>query len=183
MSSTEQLDHWFHHFVRSAWRLEVLDDYAGTDGGGELLEFQRTGHVAPRPPGHPWRRIIENARNRGAKIGRTRLLGHPITPYSQYELAVYEDNVAIGEDVRILDRRRLDDSWNGAPDVWLFDDQAAFRMLYGERGTWLGAEDVEPAPIARLRDAVMPLSVPVLEYTSDRFDPPIVLTFTEALAV
>jgi hypothetical protein len=182
MDVTEKLNHWFQHFTRYAWRLEVLDDYSGTDGEDELLEFQRTGRFAPRPPDDPWRRIIENAQARSAEIGRTRLVGHPITPYTEYELAAYENNVALGEDVRILDRQRLDDTWNAAPDVWLFDGQAAFRMLYGERGTWLGAQEVEPAPFVHVRDVVMPLSVPVLEYVRSRTDRPIEITLSAALA-
>ncbi len=182
MDVTERLDHWFHHFVHYAWRLEVLDDYSGTDGEDELREFQRTGRVAPRQPDNPWRRIIESARARGAVIGRTRLVGHPITPYTEYELAAYEDNVSLGEDVRILDRHRLDASWDAAPDVWLFDDQAAFRMLYGERGTWLGAEEIDPVPFVRVRAAVMPLSVPVREYVREHAEPPVKITLPAVLA-
>jgi hypothetical protein len=102
VDATEKLNHWFQQFTRYAWRLEVLDDYSGTDSENELLEFQRTGQVAPRPPDNPWRRVIENARVRGAKIGRTRLVGHPTTPYTEYELVAYKDNVALGEDMRIL---------------------------------------------------------------------------------
>jgi hypothetical protein len=82
-----------------------------------------------------------------------------------------------------LDRQRLDDSWNAALDVWLFDSEAAFLMLYGEHGTWLGAEEVEPAPFVHVRDAVMPLSVPVLKYASERMDQPIEITLSAALGV
>jgi hypothetical protein len=182
MDATEKLSHWFQHFTRYAWRLEVLDDYSGTDGEDELREFQRTGCVAPRPPENPWRRIIENALARGAEIGRTRLVGHPITPYTEYELAAYEDNVALGEDVQILDRQRLDASWDAAPDVWLFDDQAAFQMLYGERGTFRGVEEVDPASFVHVRNAVMPLSVPVRKYVRERTDQPVTITLSAALA-
>lgn len=182
MDAAERLSHCFGHFERYAWRLEVLDDYSGTDGDDELREFQRTGRIAPRPPENPWRRIVENARERGAEIGRTRLVGHPITPYTEYELAAYEDNVAIGEDVRILDRQRLDSSWDAAPDVWLFDDRLAFRMVYGERGTWRGVEEIAPAPFVHVRNVVMPLSVPVREYVRDHTDQPVTITLPAALA-
>lgn len=183
MDGVDKLSHWFQHFTTYAWRLEVLDDYSGTDGEDELREFQRTGQVTVRPPDNPWRRIIEDARARGAVIGRTRLIGHPITAYTEYELAAYTDNVALGEDVRVLDRRRLDESWDAAPDVWLFDDQVAFRMLYAERGTFRGVEEVDPAPIVRIRNAVMPLSVPAPEYTNERGDPPVAITLSAASAV
>lgn len=182
MDGTDKLGQWFQHFTRYAWRLEVLDDYSGTDGEDELREFQRTGRVAPRTPDNPWRRIIENARARGAVIGRTRLIGHPITPYTEYELVAYEDNVALGEDVRILDRQRLDASWDAAPDVWLFDDQVAFQMLYGDRGTFRGVEEVDPVPFVHVRNAVMPLSVPVRDYVRERTDQPVEITLSAALA-
>lgn len=180
MDTIERLNHWFQHFVHYAWRLEVLDDYSGTDGD-ELRQFQRTGRVAPRPPDDSWRRIIETARSRGAEIGRTRLVGYPITPYTEYELAAYEDNVSLGEDVRILDRQRLDASWDAAPDVWLFDDQAAFRMLYGERGAWQGAEKIDPDPFVHVRNVVMPLSVPIREYVREHANQPIKITLHAAL--
>lgn len=182
MDGTDKLGHWFQHFTRYAWRLEVLDDYSGTDGEDELREFQRTGRVPPRPPDNPWRRIIEKARARGAVIGRTRLIGHPITPYTEYELVAYEDNVALGEDVRILDRQRLDPSWDAAPDVWLFDDQVAFRMLYGDRGTFLGVEEVDSVPFVHVRNAVMPLSVPIQDYAREPTDQPVEITLSAALA-
>ncbi len=182
MDAAEQLNQWFETFVRYAWRLEVLDDYSGTDGDDELREFQRTGQVAPRPPENPWRRIVESAVARSAVIGRTRLVGHPITPYTEYELAAYEDNVALGEDVRILDRQRLDSSWDAAPDVWLFDDLAAFQMLYGERGTWRGVKEVDPAPFVRVRNVVMPASVPVRDYVRERTDQPVKITLPAVLA-
>lgn len=182
MDVTERLNRWFQNFAHYAWRLEVLDDYSGTDGEDELREFQRTGRVTPRPPNNPWRQIIENARARGAEISRTRLVGHPITPYTEFELAAYEDNVSLGEDVRILDRQRLDASWDAAPDVWVFDDRAAFRMLYGERGAWQGVEEVDPAPFVRVRSVVMPLSVPVREYMHDHSNHPVAITLAAVLA-
>lgn len=182
MDTTEKLGRWFHEFQRYAWRLEVLDDYSGTDGDDEVKEFHRTGQITPRTPENPWRRILENARARGAVIGRTRLVGHPITPYTEFELAAYTDNVVLGEDVRILDRRRLDPSWDAAPDVWLFDGQAAFHMLYGERGTWQGVEEIDPAPFVHVRNTVMPLSVPVHEYVREQANQPVPITLNAAFA-
>ena len=182
MAATDDLGRWFAEFRRYAWRLEVLDDYSGTDGDDEVEAYQRTGAVAPRRPEDAWRRTIEAARARGATIGRVRLVGHPLTDYTKFELAAYTDNVALGEDVRILDRRRLDESWDDAPDVWLFDDVAAFRMIYGDRGAFLGAEPVDPGPIVHARALVEPLSVPLRDYASERADQPVEITLAAALA-
>lgn len=155
----------FAGFTRSAWRLEARDVYNIPAEQERISDFLRTGTVPPKTrENNSWIRIVESARARGAYIGRVRLLGHPITDYTRFELVAYRDNVGAGEDIGILDRSRLDSSWDEAPDVWVFDDERAITMIYDEDGSWLGMEDVPAQPYVNLRKAITPWAVPVSDY-------------------
>lgn len=111
-----------------------------------------------------WIRTIEDARARGAYIGRIRLVGHPLTDYTRFELSAYTDNAAAGEDIRLIDRTDLTPSWNAAPDVWVFDDKRAITMRYSDDGAWLGFEECEAAPYVNVRRVLTPLAVPLAVY-------------------
>lgn len=117
----------FKSFQHSAWRLEARDTYLVSEYDDQLEAFLAGRPMPPRADG--WTQLVQAAIARGARIGRIRLVGHPISDYTRFEFALYPENVQFGEDVRIVDRTWLDDSWVAAPDVWLFDDQLAFRQL------------------------------------------------------
>lgn len=178
----------FAGFQRSAWRLEVRDVYNIPDEHERVAEFLRTGRVpAKTRDNSSWIRTVDAARARGAYIGRVRLLGHPVTDYTRFELAAYESNVGAGEDIRILDRARLDSSWDQAPDVWVFDDEVAIKMVYADDGSWLGMEDLPPEPYANLRRAITPYAVPLAQYRLaevpvQRAESPTLMTLPAALA-
>lgn len=151
----------FGNFRRDAWRLEALDTYNIPRERNKIAEYLRTGRVAPSPD---WVATIRAASARGARVGRVRLVGWPLTDYTRFEYAAYANNSAAGEDIRLVDRRWLDDSWNAAPDFWLVDDQA-WLMRYDRTGAFLGV-DLAPdaAPYIELRARIEPLSVPLAEY-------------------
>lgn len=178
----------FAGFTKSAWRLEARDIYNIPAEQERIADFLRTGSVpAKTRENNSWIRTIESARARGAYIGRVRLVGHPITDYTRFELAAYRDNVRAGEDIRILDRSRLDSSWDEAPDVWVFDDERAITMIYDDDGSWLGMEDVAAEPYVNLRKAITPHAVPVSGYRLSDGPPlesrsPVLKTLPAALA-
>jgi hypothetical protein len=185
---SSRFEELFAGFQRSAWRLEVRDVYNIPDEEERIAEFLSTGRVpAKTRDNSSWIRTVEAARARGAYIGRVRLLGHPVTDYTRFELAAYEANVASGEDIRILDRARLDSSWDQAPDVWVFDDEVAIKMVYTDDGAWLGTEDLPAEPYANLRRAITPYAVPFAEYhltevPVQRTESPTPMTLFAALA-
>lgn len=158
-------DELFAGFKRSAWRLEVRDTYSIAGDEERIATFERTG-MAPRKTAENsgWIRTILTARDRGAHIGRTRLVGRPITPYTRFEFAAYIDNVLAGEDIRVVDRDWLDQSWNHAPDVWVFDGEIAAVMNYTHNGEWLGFDVVDGRPYERLRLQLEPIAVRMDEY-------------------
>jgi hypothetical protein len=147
--------------VRNAWRLEARDDYNVPGTAERLAEFDATGQVAPSPG---WTALLTDARARGARIGRVRLVGYPYTRYTRYELAAYAHSVAAGEDVQLVDRRWLDDTWDVAPDFWLIDGQV-WLMRYDTGGVFLAADHVDdPAPYQQLRDLITSVAVPLAEF-------------------
>lgn len=156
----------FDQFQRDAWRLEARDTYSVAGEETRIEQFLRDGTV-PRKTieNNEWLATVAAARARGASIGRVRLVGHPITTYTRFEFAAYPDNVAIGEDVRVVDRAWLDESWDQAPDFWIFDSETVFVQTYDHDGAYLGAEragDVEP--YIELREMVSALAVPLADY-------------------
>lgn len=152
----------FESFQHSAWRLEARDTYLVAEYDDQIEAFLADRPMPPRVDG--WADVVHAATSRDARIGRVRLVGHPITDYTRFEFALYPENVAFGEDVRIVDRTWLDGSWAAAPDVWLFDDRLAFRQRYSPEGAYRGAEQVDAAPIVQMRQALLACAVPLAEY-------------------
>jgi hypothetical protein len=89
----------------SACRLEAQQSYARR-GGDERQQAFDAGE--PLPPPRQAKvddlRLISELRQAGRKVGRVHIVDRPLSPYVRYELAVYAENVAAGEDVRIADR-------------------------------------------------------------------------------
>lgn len=149
-------------FQQSAWRLEARDTYRVAEYDNQLAAFLAGQPLPPRIDG--WADVVQSVTARGARIGRIRLVGHPITDYTRFEFVLYRENVAFGEDVRIVDRTWLDDSWAAAPDVWLFDDRVAFRQYYTDDGAYRGAEQIDPDPVVEMRHRLNACAVPLAEY-------------------
>lgn len=152
----------FGSFRHSGWRLEARDHYVVPEYDAQIRAFQAGQPMPPRADG--WEEVVRRAAARGAAIGRTRLVGHPITDYTRWEFTIYLDNLRVGEDVQVVDRAWLDYSWTAAPDVWLFDDRLAFRQLYTDEGVYLGAEQVDAEPVREIRRLLAAHAVPVREF-------------------
>lgn len=155
------LDTAFDTFVRDAWRLEVLDTYDVPGTADRMATFTATGTVAASPG---WTEVITTALARGARIGRVRLVGHPITDYTRFEMVAYRNNVSAGEDVRLVDRQWLDSTWDAAPDFWMIDGRV-WLMHYSPTGVFLNAVEIQDtAPYAELRRRIEPVSVPLADF-------------------
>lgn len=106
----------------SAWRVEALQHY--TVPGDE--ERQRAFH-AGKPLSPPGRgkagdlALISDLRSVGTQVGRVHVVDRPLSAYVRYELAVYDENVAAGEDVRIADRSAYPELSAVDADFVIFD--------------------------------------------------------------
>lgn len=166
--SPEELDQLYGSYQRYAWRLECRDVYSMPDEDPDFADF-----LAGRPfaaetvENSAWLANVAAQRAAGKDFGRVRLIGHPITDYTRFEWACYPDNVAAGEDVRVLDRRWLaspDEEWT-RQDFWLFDDAIAVLQHYDGQGRFLGVTQAsDPSPYIAIRNRAIDLSVSWAEY-------------------
>lgn len=106
-----------------AFHLEMRDVYTPSDPSyraftGEGPAFDRTQRE------RNWHALIAPAVARGVAVRRARIVSEPVTPYIAFEYSVTESmNLAAGEQVRWLSRRRASDLALPGNDFWLFDDR------------------------------------------------------------
>lgn len=160
----EELGHLFSTFERSAFRLECLPTYAVTeDAEAEAFRLWLAGEQPPKKA-RDWPKLVASATASGKRMQRVRVI-RAITAYLRFELSWgYPDNVAAGEDIRILELQP-GESLAGMPeeDYWLFDDAIMVRLEYDGAGRFLRPVEVrDPAEVRRCcgwRDAVMTRAV------------------------
>jgi hypothetical protein len=108
--------------TRSAVHLEMRDAYTPFDP-----EFQAWKQGKPRtPPDTPdwWHNLVREHAARGIRFRRARIVSEPVSDYIRFEHeATGWLNVAAGEEVRWLPRRRASDLCLPGNDFWLFDDR------------------------------------------------------------
>jgi hypothetical protein len=134
----------------SALRLETRQDYRVP--GDEAR--QRAFHAGePLPPPGPGKaadlELITRLRQRGVNVGRVHVITRPISDYVRYELAVYGENVAAGEDVLIADASVYPELAGLTQDFALFDSETAVLFGYGEDGVVRGYQITKDQRIVR----------------------------------
>lgn len=165
----DELDQLYRSFSTSAWRLEARDVYGVPEENARLQAFLE-GRELPRSTSKDsWSAMTAAAAAAGRPFSRVRMVGRPVTDYTRWEFSVYPENIAAGEEVRVLDRTWLTDDeslgelWH--TDFWLFDDTIAVIQNYADDGRYLGptlADD--PTPYVQLRARALELSVPYQEF-------------------
>ncbi|MGH8897786.1 MAG: DUF6879 family protein [Egibacteraceae bacterium] len=155
-----------------AFRIEALQDYAvmGEDDAERRRAFFE-GRPVPESD-TKGKRIIGEVVAAGKVLQRVHVVDLPLTPYLQFEVTVYPENVAAGEDVRIADRAKHPGLAELTEDFLLFDgdtDQAvAVLFRYTPDGVNLGWDrSDDPDDIARCRaqrDLAWAHAVPLEEF-------------------
>ncbi|MFE7530060.1 DUF6879 family protein [Kitasatospora sp. NPDC057542] len=157
----------------SAEHLEMRDSYGIVGEAEEFEQFQRTGvHPDLDPEGAGWSgwvSMIRAAVARGVVVRRARIVSEPVTEYIRYEHAGTVVNLAAGEQVRWLPRRRASDLALPGNDFWLFDGTIVrFNHFTGD-GASGGPEMCEDPVVAKLCadafEAVWERAVPHEQYT------------------
>lgn len=160
---------------RSAWRLEALPAYATADSDPSFTAYLRAGRLTPlaeRPPKQAWMAAVRQATAAGKRLGRVHVITRPLSPYLEYELAAYPENVEAGEDVRLADAGEHPELAELGPDFWLLDDETLAPLVlvmdYDPEGRFRGLErTTDPAVVARcrrVRDLAVRYSVPLGEF-------------------
>jgi uncharacterized protein DUF6879 len=153
--------------TRSVMHLEMRDDYSpGSPAFAAWREhcpYDRSGADAA------WHALIGGVTGRGATVRRARIISEPASDYIRFEHEVTPAaNLAAGEQVRWLPRRRASDLALPGNDFWLFDDTVILFNHFSGDGTPAGTEvRDEPAVIrfcAAAFEAVWDRAVPHQEY-------------------
>ena len=159
----------------SACRLETLQHY-DVPGDEERQRAFHAGHSLPPP-----RRaklddldLIAKLHQSGRNVGRVHVVDQPLSPYVRYEVAVYAENVAAGEDVRIADRSLHSELEALMEDFAIFDaetdDPGVVLFNYDTGGRVRGyrvAGDRETVDRCRVQyDLALARSVPLSEFVA-----------------
>jgi hypothetical protein len=165
-------EEFFRLFRATAWRLEALPAYGTASDDAAFAAWLERGHLPPlaeRPAKQAWMAAVAAAVAAGQRVGRVHVLRWPLSPYLEYELATYPENVEAGEDVRIADAGQHPElaSLLGR-DFWLLDGRLALLMDYDPQGRFQGLTSTrQAATLTRCREQrelALRWSVPLAEY-------------------
>jgi Family of unknown function (DUF6879) len=115
----------FQTFRESAFRLEALQDYVLDEDEPRRQAFHEGRPLPPRPGKTESMRMVREAVAAGKRVHRIHVVDLPLSHYLQYELAVYPENVAAGEDVGIAVRSAHPGLKELDADFWLFDAETS----------------------------------------------------------
>ncbi|WP_155053818.1 DUF6879 family protein [Streptomyces blattellae] len=121
----------------SAVHLEMRDSYTPDD---PEFDRWRDGHRYNSDPAKlpdwwgTWRDLVQETTARGVVMRRARIVSEPVTDYIRYEHDMTFANVAAGELVRWLPRRRAADIPLPGTDLWMFDSEAVLFTYFSGVG-------------------------------------------------
>lgn len=148
------LDFFRDGFEHTAWRLETRRAYAADEGTEEYRQFL-AGANPPHDTDGPWFVNVRAQTVAGKRIERVRLVDDPATDGQRYLLATTLDNLAAGEDIRLM--LRSDAVRHGLPDFdfWLFDSRILARFNWDdpERRMELSTDPEDVVRACQARDA------------------------------
>jgi hypothetical protein len=152
--------------TRSAIHLEMRDAY--WPDNPNFLKWLETGNL-DHIDFTKWRDTIGNAVARGVMFRRARIVSEPIADYIRYEHALTEPyNIAAGEQVRWLSRRRASDLALPGNDFWVFDERLVRFHHFAGDGSILEDELCDDPSVVQLCvssfDAVWERAVSHAEY-------------------
>jgi hypothetical protein len=136
----------FDRFTSTAFRLEARQQYLVPEEGDELRRFLRgepRGERSLRT--HAWMRQIAESTLAGRRWQRVRLIAHPLSNYTRFELFGLLGNSACGDETRFAVLNEHPELAElVAQDYWMFDYDtpapAVGLMRYDEEGHFLGAD-------------------------------------------
>ncbi|MEV7212067.1 DUF6879 family protein [Kitasatospora cineracea] len=158
----------FREFEHTAWRLESQPSYEADRRSARYAEWLR-GDPWPDESAGPWYASRRALTETGRRIERVRLVSSPPTEGERYLLARAPLTIAVGEDIRCLDRGQAQALGLPHADFWLFDSRTVALFHYeGERqlGIELVADPAAVLPYCQIRDAAWHYAVPHSEFVT-----------------
>ncbi|MEV7975742.1 DUF6879 family protein [Streptomyces sp. NPDC086519] len=155
----------------TAVHLEMRDAYGVASEADDFARWKATGERDTDPDSPywgPWTRLIRRTVARGVTVRRARIVSEPVSDYIRYEHASTNVNLAAGEEVRWLARRRASDIALPGNDFWLIDGRLIRWNHFTGDGASGGGEISDDPAAARLCadafDAVWARAIPHENY-------------------
>ena len=124
---------------RTALKLEFRDQYMTDDPAYVAWKAGDLDRAVAEYAG--WTSTARDAVERGIQMKRARIVSEPVSDYIAFEHAVTSPvNIAAGELIRWVSRRRVSDLALPGNDVWIFDDSVLQFILFGGDGRFMGNE-------------------------------------------
>lgn len=139
--------------TRSAVHLEMRDSYAVDNEKGQFADWRAGVRLDPADRAswwRPWLDLIEQTVARGVVVRRARIVSEPVSEYIRFEHSGTFTNVAAGELVRWLPRRRASDIALPGNDFWLFDGTLVRWNHFTGEGASGGGELTDDPSAAKL---------------------------------
>ncbi|NEB73899.1 hypothetical protein G3I40_01390 [Streptomyces sp. SID14478] len=157
--------------TESAVHLEMRDSYDVDKEKGPFADWKQGIRLDPQARDEwwrPWLSLIQEAVARGVVVRRARIVSEPVSEYIRYEHSGTFTNVAAGEQVRWLARRRASDLALPGNDFWLLDGKVIrWNHFTGDGGSAGQEISTDPAAVklcAEAFEAVWERAVPHEQY-------------------
>ncbi|MFH9075141.1 DUF6879 family protein [Streptomyces alboflavus] len=148
-SSVPTFDELMADCTRSAVHLEMRDVYAVDYEKGPFADWKKGFRHDPTAERaswwRPWLDLIQDTVGRGVTVRRARIVSEPVSEYTRFLYDGTFTNVAAGEQVRWLPRRRTGAIALPGNDFWLFDGRWVHWNHFAGDGSSTG-EEVTDAP-------------------------------------
>ncbi|MDT0342693.1 DUF6879 family protein [Streptomyces litchfieldiae] len=167
MGKLPTFEELFRGCERSAVHLEMRDGYMRSDPA--FIDWSEGKRFDPADRWRSWFDIVSETTGRGVAVRRARIVSEPVSDYIRFEHEVTDGlNVASGEQVRWLPRRRTTDFFLPGNDFWVFDEHLILINHFDGNGDSLEHEFSEDADLAdllsRAFEAVWDRAVPHASY-------------------
>jgi hypothetical protein len=135
---------------RSAVHLEMRDGYMRSDP--MFIAWQTGGRDAPvvRDTFRSWTQLVREITGRGVDVRRARIVSEPISEYVRFEYEISDTNVAAGENIRWVPRRRATDLALPGNDFWLLDERLVIVIHFTGEGESGGRETTTDPAVVKL---------------------------------
>ena len=132
----------------SAVHLEMRDVYTPDDQ--RFLDWL-AGKPLPQPDNPQWSALARAHTDRGVTFRLARIISEPVTDFMRFEYELTATvNIAAGEQVRWLPRRRASDLCLPGNDFWVFDDRIVRFGYFGGNGEFLDHEMSDDQAVVKL---------------------------------
>ncbi|WP_149181812.1 DUF6879 family protein [Streptomyces sp. TRM49041] len=152
-SNVPAFDELIASCTRSAVHLEMRDSYAVDYEKGPFVAWRSGFRHDPADRAswwRPWLDLMQETVSRGVVVRRARIVSEPVSEYTRFLYDGTFTNIAAGEQVRWLPRRRASDIALPGNDFWLFDNRLVRWNHFTGEGASAGPEISDDPAAAKL---------------------------------